>query len=773
MKRSILATVALVAGSLIGLEIAVTRIYSVVLWYHFAFLAVSVCLFGMGVAGIFLHLLGDRQKEKNTGRDLCLLAVGQGLAVVIAITALLQMRMGSLSMSAGMLVRLAGIFFLSAVPFFFGGAFLSLAIRRYHQHVGRIYFADLVGASLGCLSVIPLLSLFGAPATAYLYGLTAVVAALVLAQDLNNNRLKTLSVVVGTILLIVVALSQWVGFFQVRYSKGNAEPEHLVERWNSFSRVIAYPRQYVEDGRTVKDVMMEIDGVAHTPINPFDGDPKNSWFHTFDLSALPFSIKPDADLLIFGSGGGEHIITALPFKPHHITGVEMNPIVVNLVRNEFSELAGGILDLPNVSIVIDEGRSFLARTKEFYDVIQFTLVDTWASTVSGGYVLTENHVFTEEAFTSYFNRLKPGGLLTLKRWFKADDMSVEEYTLRLVSLTRAVMAKSGRTDFSENYFIAGYSEFANLIVKPDGFSLDEVLQLLDFCSEHGLEVIYSPFYQMEENNFHKLIGAPDMDDFIRKYPFDISPVNDNRPFFFYTLRPGDMGRLFSLSYSAKVRNIGPLVLVGLLVVVILAVGLFIFLPLALTRQSIRQVGGPKEALKFAAYFGLIGVGFLLVEIALMQKFILFLGHPIYALAVILFSILLFGGFGSHLSQKISDQKIRRSLIGILIALILFASGLVLASPLLMDRLIGLSALAKAAVSMLLLAPVGLAIGMPFPLGVRLLAGCDERLIPWMWAVNSAGSVLGSVLAMVLAVHLGFTATILLGLVCYLLVAILV
>ncbi len=751
MRVTRLIGLSLVACAMLTTEIVLTRVFSVVMWYHFAFLAISLALFGMGLGGVLMHLLGNRLAERPEP----VFAYGGaaiGIGNALAVAALLTLKLGGFDFGAANLLRLGIVYLLASLPFLAGGVFISLMLRLGHRRAGIVYLFDLAGAAAGCLLTIPLLHLVGGPAAVLVAGALAAIGGLVAAGSVRPVRFA-FGLVVAVCLLTIVGVHLGLGaqLLEPRYVKGNAEPERLAVGWNSFSRVIAYDRP--EFG----DIMMLIDGIAHTPITPFTGDAAATQTPQAYIQRLPYLVKPGASTLIFGSGGGEHILTALDAGAKKIVGVEMNPIVIDFVDRKFAKVAGNLFHQPGVQVVLDEGRSFIRRSPDKFDLIQFTLVDTWAATAAGAFALTENNIFTVEAMHEYLDHLTPNGMISLKRWREAP-----EYILRLMALARVVLEQRGAKDTAACFFIARDGEFANLIIKERPFDINEVGRLTEECQKLGLVVVYSPYTPSEGTAFVQLAHAGDVRKWIAQQALDMSPPTDDHPFMFYTLRTRDLPKLLQETYTAKIRNIGPAMLYGLLGLVLVFVVMLILVPAWLTRDK-----SERPPRRMPVYFAALGLAYLLVEVAVMQKFILFLGHPTYALAVVLFTLLLSSGLGAAISERISPDRASRRLIVVVGLLFLYAAVFLIVSPVVFRTLLARDIALRIAVSAGILLPLGLLMGIPFPLGVRMIGYNYPRSVPWMFAVNSAASVLGSVSAMLIAVQFGFGAAISTGLVLYL------
>ncbi len=753
--RRVIAATFLMAASVLATEIILTRVFSVLMWYHFAFLAICVCLFGMGVGSLALHLFGRNLRDDDLPVHMAWSALGFVISQVICVMLLRIMKLGSLDVNLVSLLQMGIVFLVCAVPFGFAGLFLGLVFSRGSKNIGNIYFADLTGAALGCIITIWILGVFGGAASLLAVAILAAVAGLVACPGYFGKD-KTLSLVGGIVgLALLLVIDHFTGFLVFHHSKGNEEPDPIAVAWNSFSRVIAFERP------KLGDVMMEIDGVAHAPITPFHGDIEATQVESAKLQRLPFEYLDKPKVLIVGSGGGEHILTALAAGAREVVGIEMNPIVIDWVDKKFDDMAGGLFRWPGVKVELAEGRSFIARSKEKYDTINFTLIDTWAATAAGAFSLTENFLFTEQAFNEYFDHLTPQGFLSIKRW-----QEPEEYPMRLAVLGRKVLEDRGVEDPEECIFIAANDAFANIIIATREFGTQDVVRLKKLTEQLNLKILYSPKLSGPENIFRKLLTG-ETSKVLADSPYDLSPPTDDHPFFFYTLRTGDLPKTFAMAWGSKIRNLGTLILFSLAGIVTVCVIVLLIGPLVLVRQHRLLLKGNLRA---GLYFALIGVGFLTVEVSMMQSFILFLGHPTLTLAVFLATLLFTGGLGAAISGRLGKEYPRRTLMMLIFGLIAYALFLRAVQEPIFSSALGLSTAVRCGITVLILAPLGILMGMPFPFGVRAVS--EDGTVPWMFAINSAASVLGSILAMVIALSFGFTFTQFVGLATYFLALVL-
>jgi hypothetical protein len=484
-------------------------------------------------------------------------------------------------------------------------------------------------------------------------------------------------------------------------------------------------------------------------------------------AAVVNELRPHGDYAIIGPGGGVDVLRAVANGSGSVTAIEINPIIADtIMRNRYRDFAYHLYERPDVHVHIADGRSFIRNASHNFDVVEMTLVDTWASTAAGAFALSENSLYSTEAFREYFEHLKPDGMMAVTRW----EFREPREALRVVSLAIVALRELGETDASRHFFILSQGALDEdgipvaVLAKKMPFSPEEETIVREHLRKYPeCNLLYSPSLPLP-NVFTRLIQSQDPAAFAKQYAYNITPVSDNAPFFFFTLKPDEIWR--SLKGSGAIDwkvNLGVAVLVMLLVISFLAVAAFLALPLVL-KSNVAQK--PVGAL---LYFAAIGLGYMLVEITFIQRFVLFLGHPTYALTVVVFLMLLSGGAGSVLSRRWIQNPGRLWLpvLTITFTLALYAAIL----PTLWNRLVGAPFAAKLVISALVLAPLGFVMGMPFPAGLRLLAnhpGESGNSIEWAWAINGGASVLGSVLAMVIALEFGLTMTLVSGAAAYLL-----
>jgi hypothetical protein len=792
--------------AVLTLEIALTRIFSVSLWYHLAFMVISTALLGFGASGTLLTLRRDLI-EKNLERNLTRFAGLTAVAIVVSFAIMSRLPLDPLAplgegltpseqtWQTGLLILLLLVdYVLVVVPFFFAGLTLGGAFSAFAKHISTLYFADLIGAGVGCLVVIGALwFLPGQGVVLFAAGLAALSAfffSRLLAGPATRSGLgvsrTTILIAGGAILLF--ALAPLAERFLPLYippskplSQASSDPtiDLVYTGFTPFARVDVMYREGASLGTwglsprctappSPEQLFITIDAAAITTITKFDGNLETISFVNCAPSSLAYQMRgePLESALVIGPGGGIDVLTAHFNGVERVVGAEINPLIINLVAEDdlYLDYAGGLYtDYPQIDIELAEGRNFVARSKEKYDLIQFSQVDTWAAAASGAYSLSENFLYTTEAFLDYYDHLTDDGMLTVGRWY----FEPPQQAFRLVTIGTTALEERGVADPAQYFIVVRAGDTSTFIMKKTPFTADEITRLRDVVDKLGFAVLYAPDETDPDNWFVRFFAAPDRAQFYRDYPLDVTPTTDDRPFFF---------EYYGWSNFGDFRS-GKVTLVILLIQALLLAASLILWPLWRFR---RQGLATRGARRFMIYFAALGMGFIFIEIGLMQRFILFLGHPVYSTSVVLFSVLTFSGIGSLLSGRLlarSPNSSRQAEVGerdprwlqrrVIPLLGLVTLVYIFVLPPLFQVLLGLELTYRVAVSILLLAPLGLLMGMPFPLGIRLVDQVNTALVPWAWGVNGFSSVVGSILAVMIAQSYGFALVIGLGVAIYL------
>jgi spermidine synthase len=752
-ERTLLAGVSLSSFSALLLELALTRLFSVVLFYHFAFLAISIALLGLGAGGVFAHLWKRRLNAWETRRVAMVSSLFAAIFIPVVLEIVLHVPV-SLRLSAGNFLRLSVVYLCSAVPFFLTGIQFSAIFARESSRIPKIYGADLIGGALACLAVVPLLNSIGGPNTILFAAfISAIAAALWTATTPQRQAMLALAAA----LVLVIGFNFSGRLADIVWAKGVRRKNVEFARWNAISRV-----EVDRDDNGGRVIVIDAD--ANTYIMNADATHwQGSGWQNNLMSAPPAvvnTLRPHGDYAIIGPGGGVDVLRAVANGSHSVTGVEINPIIANtIMRGRYSDYAYHLYERPGVHIHVADGRSFIRNVKESFDVVQMTLVDTWASTAAGAFALSENSLYTTQAFREYFDHLKPDGIIAVTRW----EFREPREALRVVSVAMEALHQLGVADVSRHFIVVSDGDLDEdgipvaVLAKKSAFNPEEQAAVTQHLRDYeDLRLIYSPS-EAKPNAFSRLIQSNDPEAFTRTYDYNVTAVTDNKPFFFFTVKPGRLLNLDSNSSAMDWKvNLGVAVLGMLLIISILAVLAFLVLPLVVRDRT------PHHSAGALMYFIAVGLGYILVEVSLIQRFVLFLGHPTYALTVVVFLMLMSSGIGSLASRRwcAESRLVWLPLWAIILALVIYTGVL----PSLLGRLVGASFFAKLLISGVVLVPLGFAMGMPFPTGLRGMASArsDGNSIEWAWAMNAASSVLGSVLAIVVAIQFGLNATLACG-----------
>lgn len=806
--RFVIAGLGITTFTTLLLELTLTRVYSAVLWYHFAFMSISLALFGMSAGGILHFLFPQAVEGKDFHKRLGIYNALFGITTFLLLVVLLQVRW-ILKVNLSGMFQLLLLYVLSSVPFFLSGLSTSIVLKRYSEKVNLLYFVDLFGAAFGCIFLIPLLEGVGGLHTIVILSMLAAAGGLSYAIAGETKPGMTIAGGAAGLLAVLFVVNMAAPFLDIRYIKGHDkrdffETEPIFEAWNSFSLVSVFhytdegyrgyslePLKETEQGRKIlkernylswgksdryqgeypQQLNLIIDGGAGTAINRWDGNPESVPHLDYEITSVGYFLKQDQDFhtLIIGPGGGNDIMSALYYGAEEITAVELNPLIYKITSEVVADFTADLVNRPEVDYYIDEGRSFIRRSTEEYDVIQASLIDTWAATAAGAYTLSENTLYTVEAFEDYLDHLRPNGIVTMARFI----FDPPRQSLRAASLAVEALLRRGVERPQEHIIVVKGGNSSNLLVKKSPFTEQEVRQFEARINEVGFETLFSPLSPNDEY-FTRLIAGPDRQQFVDEYFFDITPSTDDRPFFFNMVRPRDWFKVFtfqSLVDQQKVQagqNFNYDAVFILFTLLFGSGGLvvaFILLPVAIKSKSMAKEGSG-FMWKMVAYFSSLGLGFMLVEIAMLQKFILFLGHPTYALAVILFSILLSSSFGSRYAQNFPNDGLHLTvskMIGVILAV---SCVYLVVLPFAFDAFIGWPTMVKIPFTVVLLFPLGFFMGMPFPTGLRILRSYSNDYLPWAFGINGATSVFGSIIAFSVAMSIGYTMTLVVGLVIY-------
>lgn len=767
----------LICFSTLVVEIILTKIFSVTLWYHFSYMVISLAMFGIGFGGLLVYYFKD-QFTVFVNDNLTYLSLAQAISTVLALYASLHYLLPA-SFGLRDLYNFVLVYVLCTAPFVLGSMILSILFLNWPERAARIYSFDLFGAAVGCVTCIILISYFSAPQVILIASLASAVAGI--CFGLPKVRLFAVALSACLLLLSVFANN----FFKIDHTKNNyseALNNIIFEKWSPLSRITVYPAiLHKEKGKkgpfgwglsdtyqshdTINQMWIEQDASAGTPIVAFDGDFSKVNFLKYDLTALPYYLKKNASVFILGVGGGRDVLTALLFNSHDITAVDIHPVIVDLIQNKYADYVGHIYSDKRVSVAVSEGRSFLAKSKQRFDIIQIPLIDSWAATVAGAFAMSENSLYTTEAFVTFLNHVTPSGLLSISRFYFTPD----NQTIKTAILARVALEKMGIQSAEKNIVVIKSTQqpnmvvLATLLIKQAPFTAMELATIKRVSAEMQFGIVYLPGYPHNEPLFETAMTTGNLSGFVNDYYYDIRPNTDDRPFFFQMLYFSKIKDLISdKQLTGQVMNYYAVVVIFfLLIISVVFVFLFYLLPMALSRTS------RKLSLSWGGYFILLGLGFMFIEIPFLQQGAVYLGGPTYGLSVSLFGLLLFGGIGSSLSSRFQHRSLVNVLVLALIFVAMMAAFLPLYLHFLMEHTHGEPLMVKIVLFALALFPMALCMGVALPSGIRFAQYQYTDNIPWFWGLNGVASVLGSIIAMAISMGFGYSFTLVLGAIFYL------
>lgn len=813
MPRPPLFALALLSAAALGYEILLMRLLSIIQWHHFAYMMISVALLGYGAAGALVALA-----QQTLIRHFVpafaggALLFGVGAMACFALAQHVAFNPLEILWAPSQPLRLLLLYMLLFVPFFCAATSVCLCFSRFSEQVHRIYSFDILGAGLGCLGIIVALFLLSPVDALRLVSTAGMVAAALASIECRWHRPWLPALLLSAAIVPAGVPGDWIALRPSEYKElsqtlriGNARvvaerssPLGLVTVVESPSIPLRHAPGLSLNASLEPPPQMAVftDGDGLSALNRYDGR-RESLAYLGDLtSALPYHLLRGPKVLVLGSGAGADVLQAIYHRASAVDAVELNPQVIELVQGRFGAFSGKPYSAAGVHVFAGEARGFLAASTERYDLIQVALLDSFSTSSAGLYALSESYLYTVEAFQGYLRHLRPGGLLAITRWVTLPPRDIP----KLFATAVAAMEAAGIPAPSRRLALVRGWKTATLVVKNGEFDAADLAALQEFCRTRSFDVEYFPGIQPGQANRYNVLDKPyffdaaqallgrERDQFLTHYKFDVRPATDDRPYFFHFFKWRTLPELLSLKAQGGLPLLewGYPVLVATMLQATAAALLLIVVPLWILRRRpgrlpAMESGGHGAAVaqrlpawRVGFYFLAVGVGFMFVEIAFIQKFILFLSHPLYAVAVVLCAFLCFAGLGSRLGSRYlqrmparaGDHRGRRqaalAVSGICVASLVY----LVALPTVFRLLIALPDPARIAISVLLIAPLAFLMGMPFPLGLARVAASDETLVPWAWGINACASVVAAVLATLVAIHVGFTAVVLVALLLY-------
>lgn len=764
--RHLLLAIFSVSAAVLLFEISVTRIYSVILYYHFAFMVVSLAMFGLTAGGVLTMLDGS---PRDPIPEMARCSAQMGILVVVCVLAQLCIPYGWIAkQSSSAYIFLS--FLLCALPFIPAGRFICLALTRFPR-TGTLYSADLIGAAIGCALAPWALSQLGGPGAMFSAAAPAFFGAFLLFRE-SRRRVAAICLALAAGVWVFALANRDAGWVRVSWRRGGPTPKPIYERWNAFSRIAIWQGQSKPFGwgidpdirktlPPIEQLRLEIDAGASTPLTRFHGDLRQLGYLRYDITSFAHYLRPGAETLVIGSGGGRDVLAALAFRQPRVLGLEVNPEILAAVNGAFGEFTGHLDRLPHVEFQAREARSYLATHDRRFGIIQASLVDTAAATGAGAYAFVENGLYTVEAWRLFLSRLQPGGVLSFSRWYYGVAPWPVE-TCRLVALAAAALRSSGVADPLPHLLLVRMAAVsrqegvATLLVSRDPFTPEDRSRAQEVCRALNFDMVLGASEAAEP--FFVAVAKLPPATLRRIFPLDVSPPTDNRPYFFFHARLSDLFRA-GPGFGASSFNLEAVRVLGLLAALTVGLGLgLVLMPLF---NSARRAAPPvplKDRPLMPLYFGMIGSAFMFVEVGLIQRLTIFLGHPTYAFTVVLFGMLVFSGIGSLLSERLGRRVAVRRQWWLLVPLVPLLIGMEASSWVALQQGMGLPSSARISLALGAVGLPALFMGFAFPLAMSLAKDLQDADGAWYWAINGAFSIIASAMAMICSLSFGTFAT---------------
>jgi hypothetical protein len=791
VRRLFTATLLVSAGA-IGYELLLMRILSIVQWHHFAYMIISLALLGYGASGTFIALFKSRLESRfEAAFGASALLFSMTMVTCFALGQRVPFNALEVVWNPRQFLYLGLIYFVFFVPFFFAASCIGLALTCRRKHVSRIYFFDLLGAGCGAILIVGALFAF-IPQDALL---VLMMLPLIASVIMSTRSAARTPLVTGQLLWLVLLvsgvpndrfdlrISEYKGLSQIlqvvdsQVLDVESSPLGLLTVVESPTVPIRHAPGLSFNTAYVPPEQLAVftDADSMTAITRFDGDLNSVGYLGDTTAALPYALLNEPDVLVLGAGGGSDVLLALYHGAKRVDAVELNPQIIELVRETYADYAGHIYDDPRITSHIGEARGFVAQSGAQYDLIHIGLLDSFGAAGAGVHAQSESYIYTLEAIREYLGHVTPGGMLVITRWLKLPPRD----SLKLIATAIDALRTLGVSEPGKQLAVIRSWNTSTLLVKNDALMPDDVELIKEFARSRSFDTAWFPGIQASDANRFNLLResflydgtkallGPRANEFKKRYKFYIQPATDNRPYYFHFFKWATLPEIAALRRvgGAGLIEWGYLILLGTLLQATIAGLVLILLPLSRVKRHWPDGTGPR----MGTYFLLLGLAFLFVEMAFIQKFVLFLSHPLYSVAVVLSGFLVFAGLGSAWSENLAARFKKNGLPPVAVAV--SAIGLltilyVILLPVIFRHCIGYSDPLKIIVSIALIAPLGISMGMPFPIGLQHVAATAPNFIPWAWGINGFASVVSAVLATLMAIEFGFVFVLMAALVLY-------
>ncbi len=791
-SRFLYPAIFLLSAAGIAYQIVLMRIFAIAQWHHFAYMIISLAMLGFAAGGTIASLL----KAKLFGSEAKVMSYAAfcltlSFILCYALSQKIPFETYQLVSQPKQRVYLPVLYGILSLPFFFLSLCILSGLILDSEHVGRIYAANMIGSGVGAFGVVWLMYGVKPEDISYFLTLCAAAAVLLLAAENKKNFFRTGIILVFSLFILFkwgnvpIRVSEYKG---LSYALRMPDAQKIAETQSPFSVInavrssmirespgqISFHYPWKEEIPLPEQIGLFFDADSLSVVNRFNGDLKPFAYLDYVTSALAYHLIKAQKVLVLGAGGGTDVLQALFQGAERITAVEVDPQVFPMIRKHFRDFSGNLYDQPSVTAVIAEGREFLQSSEELYDLIDIPLIDSFSAASAGVYALNESYLYTVEAVRLYLKHLTPQGILSITRWFK----TLPRDELKLFATLVEASEKSGIKEPARHLAVIRSWNTVTLLMSRAPFKENQIEAIRDFLKKRGFDAITYPGVNPEEMNrftvlenpiyeqaIPKLLSAENRKSFYQNYLFDIRPATDHRPYFFHFFKWKSLSKLLKGMGIEWIPFVewGYLILLATLVQALLASLWLIAIPVIFQKEAEKRANQARGWILL--YFSGIGFAYMFLELAFIQRFLLFLGVPIYAVAVVLTSFLIFSGIGSYFADRYWVKN--KFLLAQMIFLMATLSMIYL---LILPKIFASWAFwpreFKVIASILLLAPLAFCMGIPFPAGMQMLSHHFKPLISWAWAINGCASVLGAVLATFLAVHFGFNVVVILALLMY-------
>jgi spermidine synthase len=785
LKR-IQISVFLISAVLISYQILLVKMFSMQYWHHFAYLIISIALLGFGTSGTFIFLFKRWLKDHFTLIIFfCPLLLALSIWMNIYLNGAIAFNPLMIIWNKYEIIRLLILSLSILVPFFLGALCIGLSFIAVSDYIHRIYFANLVGSGVG--SMIVLLTLFHISPHGIMLFISMIAICAALSVSTSHIR-KGITCVAGiAMILLYVFLFRFISLPMSSF-KDLAQAEHLMDTKKErevfgplgLVTVLSSPAyHYLPDlslncpYRLPRQKGLFTDGNTVGAVNEFTGNLNDVHFMDYRTNSLAYKLLTHPDVLIIGGGSGTEILNAKYHAARNISVVEMNADIVHLMQEPYRTFSGDIYNPGNTHVLTEEGRGYLQRTKQHFDLINVSLLESMGAVSAGVYSLNENYLFTREAIEVSLERLRPGGILSISTWIKNPPRD----NIKILATAIEAIERQKKNVPSQSIIMVRSWQTATLLIKNGAFDDRDMAAVREFCKSRLIDISYYPGIKEGETNvFNKFDGdifysaaikllSPEREKFYEAYLFYVKPATDDRPFFSHFFKIDMLKNYLKSSNRVLIPFLDwGYILVWIAVCILFILGIiFILTPIPFVLPS------QKGLSSILIYFGSLGMAYMFLEISLLQQFIRYLYDPIFSASVVIGSFMVYSGIGSLIAGRINPFKSKYifwsvAIIGITGFIFLTADrslqGILSGFPLWL-RMLSCS---------LIIAPLAIPMGIPFPSGLRELASGREGLIPWAWSINGFFSVIGSSTTVLIAITCGFKSIILIAVLLYMLSA---